>query len=149
MFGYTLITPVPPYPSWETTNWIKTKEAFSKRWGTAYPQTNRVGTTFGSLAGANKWFGGVLAENGMIYGVPYTSSTVLKIDPTTNTASTFGSIVETAKYQGGVLAENGMIYCIPRDMTIVLKIDPTTDTISTFGSLPIQDIKWYDLWYAL
>ena len=38
-------------------------------------------TTFGSLSGSSKWFGGVLAPNGMIYGIPYNSTSVLKIRP--------------------------------------------------------------------
>lgn len=34
---------------------------------------------FGSLAGATKWVGGVLAPNGKIYGIPFDSTTVLEI----------------------------------------------------------------------
>ncbi|HNF13237.1 MAG TPA: putative Ig domain-containing protein [Leptospiraceae bacterium] len=91
---------------------------------------------FGSLAGTNKWFGGVLAPNGKIYGIPYDSASVLVIDPSTDTASTFGSVgVGTAKWSGGVLAPNGKIYGIPMDSTSVLVIDPATNTTSTFGSL--------------
>ena len=92
-------------------------------------------STFGSLTGTSKWYGGVLAPNGMIYGIPINSETVLKIDPTTDTASTFGSLTGTSKWIGGVLAPNGMIYGIPYNSETVLKIDPTTDTASTFGSL--------------
>jgi len=88
---------------------------------------NTAGTdtasTFGSLSGATKWVGGVLAPNGMIYGIPDSSTTVLKIDPATDTASTFGSLSGATKWAGGVLAPNGMIYGIPRDSTTVLKID--------------------------
>ena len=36
-------------------------------------------TTFGSLAGTNKWAGGVLAPNGCIYGMPRDSTIVLKL----------------------------------------------------------------------
>ena len=36
-------------------------------------------STFGSLAGAVKWSGGVLAPNGKIYGIPANSTTVLEI----------------------------------------------------------------------
>ena len=35
-----------------------------------------------------KWAGGVRAISGMIYGIPCYSTTVLKIDPTTDTATT-------------------------------------------------------------
>jgi hypothetical protein len=34
----------------------------------------------GSLAGTNKWVGGVLAPNGKIYGIPYNSTSVLTIN---------------------------------------------------------------------
>jgi hypothetical protein len=82
-------------------------------------------TTFGALgAAAGKWVGGVLAPNGMIYGIPDNSMTVLKIDPTTDTATTFGSLVGATKWMGGVLAPNGMIYGIPYSSATVLKIDP-------------------------
>ena len=94
-------------------------------------------TTFGSLSGSSKWFGGVLAPNGMIYGIPYNSTSVLKIDRVTDTATTFGSLSGTSNWRGGVLAPNGMIYGIPYDSASVLKIDPVTDTATTFtfGSL--------------
>ena len=36
-------------------------------------------TTFGSLSGGDKWIGGVLAPNGYIYGIPFDSTSVLKI----------------------------------------------------------------------
>ena len=38
-------------------------------------------STFGSLAGSAKWVGGVLAPNGKIYGIPFSSTTILEIDP--------------------------------------------------------------------
>ena len=95
----------------------------------------------GILSGADKWIGGVLAPNGKIYGIPYDSTSVLVIDPATNTTSTFGSLSGTDKWTGGVLAPNGKIYGIPRDSTSVLVIDPATNTISTFGSLSGDD-KW-------
>ena len=49
-------------------------------------------STFGSLSGAGKWSGGVLAPNGKIYGIPFHSTEVLEIDPETKTATTFGSV---------------------------------------------------------
>jgi hypothetical protein len=95
----------------------------------------------GSLAGSSKWIGGVLAPNGCIYGIPFNSTSVLKIDPITDTVSTFGSLAGLAKWVGGVLAPNGCIYGIPHSSTSVLKIDPITDTVSTFGSLAGSN-KW-------
>ncbi|MCK9557026.1 MAG: DUF2341 domain-containing protein [Candidatus Cloacimonetes bacterium] len=103
---------------------------------TAFPFAIR---TFGSLSGTTKWHGGVLASNGMIYGIPYSSTSILKIDPTTDTATTFGTV--SGSWHGGVLASNGMIYGIPYNSTTVLKIDPITDTATTFGSLT-GSTKW-------
>ena len=104
-------------------------------WTDASNGSTDTATTFGSLSGTGKWLGGVLAPNGMIYGMPFNSTTVLKIDPSIDTATTFGSLSGTVKWIGGVLAPNGMIYGIPADSATVLKIDPSTDTATTFGSL--------------
>ena len=42
--------------------------------------------TFGSVgSGQQKWFFGVLARSGIIYGIPSSASAVLRIDPTTDT----------------------------------------------------------------
>jgi len=103
----------------------------------------KTGDGSGSLAGATQWAGGVLAPNGKIYGIPQNSTSVLVIDPITNTVSTFGSLSADAdKWQGGVLAPNGKIYGIPRNSNSVLVIDPATDTTFTFGSLVGTD-KWF------
>lgn len=96
---------------------------------TVYP----IVTNFNTVpAGSGKWYGGVLAPNGMIYGVPYSATTVLKINPTDDTFTTFGSLPSTSfKWRGGVLAPNGMIYCAPLSSGNILKINPTNDTTST------------------
>ena len=96
----------------------------------------------GSLSGSAKWYGGVLAPNGKIYGIPAVSSSVLVIDPATGITTTFGSLSGTYKWIGGVLAPNGKIYGIPYASTSVLVIDPATNTTSTFGSLSGSS-KWY------
>ena len=99
-------------------------------------------TTFGNLSGSSKWVGGVLAPNGCVYGIPYSSTSVLKIDPTTDTVTTFGALSGGSKWAGGVLAPNGCIYGIPYDSPSILKIDPTTDTATTFGNLS-GGSKWF------
>ena len=86
--------------------------------------TYRTATTFGSFTGLAKWYGGVLAPNGKIYGIPYNSTTILEIDPVTKTTSTFSSFAGTNNWRGGVLAPNGKIYGIPYNSTTVLEIDP-------------------------
>lgn len=69
--------------------------------------------------------GGVLAANGKIYGIPGASTTVLEIDPETNTATTFGTL--SGGWVGGVLAPNGKIYGIPNYNAPVLVIDPKSN----------------------
>ncbi len=93
-------------------------------------------SSFGSLGtGARKWSGGALASNGFIYCCPSNSSTVLKIDPSTDTISTFGSVGGSSdKWSGAILAPNGKIYCAPLLQSSILIIDPTTDTTSTVAS---------------
>ena len=131
------------FPSWSanSNNWTQTRKAFCGWWGRMFVQSSQSTTTFGSLSGSSKWIGGVLAPNGMIYGIPLDSTTVLKIDPTTDTATTFGSLSGSGKWIGGVLAPNKMIYGIPYSSASVLKIDPTTDTATTFGNLS-GSTKW-------
>ena len=34
-----------------------------------------------TLTGTNKWYGGVLAPNGKIYGIPFNSTDILTITP--------------------------------------------------------------------
>jgi hypothetical protein len=125
------------FPSWseDSNNWVQTRKAFYSWWGRAYAQSVQAATEFGSLSGSSKWYGGVLAPNGMIYGIPLDSTAVLKIDPTTDTATTFGSVPGGSAWIGGVLAPSGMIYGIPRDSTAVLKITPAADAATTFGSV--------------
>ena len=79
-------------------------------------------TTFGSLSGSEKWDGGALAPDGCIYGIPYNSTSVLKIDPVAGTATTFGSLSGSYKWSNGALAPDGCIYGIPYNSTSVLKL---------------------------
>lgn len=91
-------------------------------------------STFGSIGGGDKWYGGVLAPNGKIYGIPRTTTSILVFDPETDTFTTFGSV--PSGYYGGLLAPNGKIYAIPLSATNILVIDPETNTTTTFGSVP-------------
>lgn len=84
---------------------------------------------------ATGFWGGTVADNGLLYYTPYSATTGMKVDPSTDTISTFGSLPGGNKYIGLVKASNGMLYGIPYDALNILKIDPSTDTISTFGSL--------------
>ncbi|EGD78784.1 hypothetical protein PTSG_01760 [Salpingoeca rosetta] len=98
-----------------------------------------------------KWFGGVLAPNGLIYGIPSHHSSVLIIDPTDNSAdittmSGLGAL--PYKWNGAALANNGMIYASPRDSDRVLIIDPSTNTadnttIAGSSALRESSNKWF------
>ena len=99
-----------------------------------FPKNNLDTTSIAGLTtDSNKWYGGVLADNGKIYGIPLNSESVLIIDPETNTAdnTTITGLSGFGKWVGGVLAPNGKIYCIPYFATNVLIIDPETNTVDT------------------
>lgn len=80
----------------------------------------------------NKWQGGVLANDGMIYGVPCDAPYVLRINPETAECSFVGGDLGTMedKYQGGFLAHDGCIYCIPENAEHVMRIHPPGSTAS-------------------
>ena len=55
-----------------------------------------------------------MAASGVIYGIPFQSATVLRIDPTDDSITTFGSLGSgDGKWVGGVVAASGIIYGIP------------------------------------
>jgi hypothetical protein len=104
-----------------------------------------ITTITGLSSDADKWYGGILAPNGKIYCIPHSASSVLVIDPKTNTTSSIpGAGTNTFKWVGGVLAQNGKIYGIPASSTSVLIIDPSSHTIdtSTISGLPVGLGKW-------
>ena len=87
-----------------------------------------------------------LAPNGKIYCIPRNSTSVLIIDPVTNTVdtTTISGLSGVAKWRGGVLAPNGKIYGIPRDSSSVLIIDPLTNTADTTTITGLTgNFKWY------
>eukprot|EP01047_Picozoa_sp_COSAG01_P073198 COSAG01_NODE_11860_length_1846_cov_1.177447_1_plen_331_part_10 len=95
--------------------------------GSGPPSTDT--TTLGGLSSStHKWYGGVLAANGKIYGMPANAQSVLIIDPTTGSTDTTtlgGLSSSTYKWFGGVLAANGKIYGIPSHAQSVLIINPS------------------------
>ena len=106
-------------------------------------------STISGLGGGNKWYGGVLAPNGKIYCVPGMATSVLIIDPNTDSADTstisgLPDAVSQPNWLGGVLAPNGKIYCIPWQASNVLIIDPMTNTVdmSTISGLG-GGTKWH------
>ena len=101
-------------------------ETVAKNTGVSYRGTG----TFGNLTGTNKWFGGVTAPNGKIYGIPRDSTSVLEIDPVARTATTFGNLTGAAKWCGGAIATNGKIYGIPVHSATVLELTTTNPVVN-------------------
>src|SRR5271166_2432090 len=60
------------------------------------PQTSSIQYTFGSETGTGKWYGGVLAPNGYIYGVPQAVLGILIINPLGGVSSTLSLSAGTA-----------------------------------------------------
>ena len=61
--------------------------------------------------GRSLWYGGVLANNGKIYDIPFDADTVLVIDPAVPRVPTLGAVGSAKqKWWGGVLAPNGKIF---------------------------------------
>jgi streptogramin lyase len=91
------------------------------------------------LGSGLKYFGGVLAPNGKIYGIPDQANvdSVLIIDPKTNTIDTntitgIATINNYSGWKGAVLHPNGKIYCVPYTARRVLVIDPQTNTVDKY-----------------
>jgi hypothetical protein len=95
-----------------------------------------------------KWLGGAYGADGCIYGMPSDASSILRIDPMTDTAITFGHVSgKMNKFQGGVLSpKDKCVYAVPADMDCVLRIrtDPDLPVVAdTVGSgLGDVDDKW-------
>lgn len=72
----------------------------------------------------NKWYGGILGHDNAIYGIPYASGSVLRMDANTDTITLLGDYgTNQYNWHGGVLARNGNIYAFPAHAESVLKID--------------------------
>jgi len=101
-------------------------------------------TSFGSLGDEkNKWWSGVVAPNGFIYGIPSSASQVLKIDPRSDSFKLFGRLgTQKFKWVASVVAKNGIIYGIPAAAGVVLRIDPYSDSIKPLGNYRKMDSKW-------
>ncbi|EGD82036.1 hypothetical protein PTSG_02724 [Salpingoeca rosetta] len=105
-------------------------------------------TTMANVGKANEdWIGGVSASTGLIFGIPFHSSSVLIIDPATNTAdtTTISGLPEGgAKWGGGVLGGNGLIFGFPAHATSVLIINPYTNAVdsSSLGEFSSGGGRW-------
>lgn len=102
----------------------------------AQSETNNI-VTFGSLSGSYKWFGGVVANDGNIYGAAYNDATVLKINTSTDAASRIGTISGGSggyQYMGAVLGPDGCVYMIPWTAKTVVRFNPSNNAIHYIGT---------------
>ncbi len=136
----------------DPSNWEDLQQYLSEQAALGVSGSPTVDTsTISGLGGGNKWYGGVLAPNGKIYCVPGGATSVLIIDPQTNSAdtSTISGLPGTStppNWLGGVLAPNGKIYCIPWDASSVLIIDPAkneADTTTMSDESLTASRKWH------
>jgi hypothetical protein len=100
-----------------------------------------------AISPTNKWSGGVLAPNGKIYGIPYSSDAVLVIDTVAKTTdvSSMSGMLTSSKWAGGVLASNGRIYAIPFNAPNVLVINPMNNTVDATAMTGLAgSYKWRD-----
>lgn len=81
------------------------------------------------------WAGGVLLLDGRVVAIPFNESSVLVINPATNTSErwpiTGGAVAEG--WQGGVLLPDGKVIAFPRNANRFLRIDPVARTVTPFG----------------
>ena len=82
-----------------------------------------------SIDHSNKWYGGIPGDDNAVYGMPYRTCAVLRIDCETDTASLVGPDhgCTLFNWHGG-LKSNGSIYAFPSHADTVLKIDTTPES---------------------
>lgn len=102
--------------------------------------------TFGSVAATtNKWFNATLAPDGMIYGIAFGVTQILKIDPIAETV-TYMTGTASGYYLSG-LGANGKVYAAPRSSAPLNVYDPETDTNTTLnptnGTWATSISKWH------
>jgi hypothetical protein len=102
------------------------------------------------ITGGDKWLGGELGADGIIYGVAGSAKTILKIDPATDTVSLVGHCVKGVpcsqkkgrfKWLRGARAENGDTYGVPSNADCVLRISKEGE-VSTFGDRNLLEGYW-------
>ena len=105
-----------------------------------------IGPDFG--AGGYKWHRGVLANNGIIYCIPYYSVKFLKIDTVNETVTLLDTeLPETGNWMwwSGALAQDGCIYFMPFNARRILKFDPENESaVSVEEDLGDQYNKYED-----
>jgi len=106
------------------------------------PQTLHCRLIGSKYAGGCKWSGGVLGDDGCIYGIPCSSSRLLRISARGST-SLVGDDLGPKKYKwdGGVCVR-GCIYGIPDDGPRVFKYEISTERATLIGESYRGGDKW-------
>lgn len=87
------------------------------------------------LTGREKYLGGEVGNNNIIYTIPGHAKQVLAINPTTSTITPIGPIFhgEFKWLRAVKVPTTGVIYGIPCHANCILKIIPEKNNVSTFG----------------
>ena len=99
------------------------------------------------ISGVYKYSGGLAVDDNAMYGIPYLTGRVLKLDISTDTTSYIGPDFGdySQLWLKGVVASNGtaqLIYAFPASADQVLKIDPADDSVSKVGPILSGASKW-------
>merc|ERR1712130_1097763 len=97
-----------------------------------------------SLDDGLKWMGGVMDDNGIIYGIPYNNyRKILRYDTATNQTSFIEVNVEGGGgWWGGVLVRDSLIVCITYTYDRVMIIDTKNQTTKLVGERFKGHCKW-------
>ena len=92
-----------------------------------------------SIDTSNKWYGGIVGADNCVYGIPYRTCAVLRIDCTRDTATLFGPDHGNTKFQWhGGIQQHGKIYAHPSHANTVLVIDTNPGIKKVCYELPIR-----------
>lgn len=85
---------------------------------------------------SNKWYGGILGDDNAVYGMPYRTCSLLRIDTETDTATIVGPDhgCKLFNWHGGAKV-NGFIYAFPSHANTVLKIDTSMQSKGQISTL--------------
>lgn len=100
-------------------------------------ETNIVSEIGPTFHGQNKWYGGILGDDGAVYGIPYTASGVLRIGHSSNNGENSYNIRVIGSFpqkqylwHGGIKSPyNGAIYAFPSHANQVLKISTRLESL--------------------
>jgi len=108
--------------------------------------TSSVGSNIGGMF---EWWGGVVGQDGTIYGVPHDAQYMFSFDPDSRQSSFLAIenffLGSSQKFSGGVTANNGIIYFIPSSYKRVVRFDPSNqfNPLSVIGNdYGIDEWKW-------